>query len=178
MYYYPVTADPSPLSPCGPLRGARLEADEQARSGCVRQTLQRPHRRVRSPAFQPGDHRLRRSHFLGQCLLREPGTDPRIHHGRSQNKFFLKRLLRLPVLRLLHPLLVHLRYTCHSYSFISEPISRERRPALSRGAALFSFSSRRPARSPRAGPRPSHTAPVQCRYGLSVASPTDALPPA
>jgi antitoxin PrlF len=54
-----------------PLSLAWLEADEQARSGCLSQTLQRPHGRARPAAFQTRDDGLRRPHLPGQLLLRE-----------------------------------------------------------------------------------------------------------
>src|SRR5262249_4743445 len=89
-----------------------FKTNEQTRSGCFRQTLQRPHRRVPTPAFQTSDNKPRCSHPPGEFLLCETGTVPDIHHRRSEEKLILKRLVSLSILRFIHPLLVHIRNAC------------------------------------------------------------------
>lgn len=95
-----------PFSPCRPPLLKRRKPDEQTRSGRFCQTLQRPHRGAHTAAFQARDNRLSRPHLPGQLLLRKTRTVARVDHGRRQDKLLLKRVVSLPVPRLLHPFLV------------------------------------------------------------------------
>src|SRR5271157_1142460 len=92
----------------GPLSITRLKADKQTRSGRFRQTFQRSHGRTGSPAFQAGNHRLSCPHPSSQFLLGKPSAAAHIHYRRSQDKLFFKCLIGPAILRLLHPLLMHL----------------------------------------------------------------------
>src|ERR1043166_1049932 len=149
----------------------RLETDEQARARCFSQALQRAHRGPHASAFEARHNRLSGPHLPGQLLLRKAGAVPRVDDGRSQDELLLKGLVRLPVLRLLPPFLVQIRYTRHSYTSIIQSISRGSWPARSRAAASSPSSLRRHARSPRACLRPLHTAPAKSRSGPSAAFP-------
>jgi len=106
------------LQPARRFASRGSKADEQPRPGRVCQTLQRPHRRPRAAAFQPGNHGLRRAHLPGQSSCEDQrGSAHPSQPPLGQTPPQARRSLL--VFRLLHPLLVHVRYACHCHiSFI------------------------------------------------------------
>jgi hypothetical protein len=147
----------------------RRKGDDQTRSSCFREPIQRAHRRARSPAFQSRDYRLRCPHLPGQFFLGKTGAAPEIYRSRSQDELFLKRHVCLPVLRLFDPLLVQLRYACHLlrlHHWIDFARDKARRISL-RGVFCVFFTNTRTIN--RANPKLSRIARAKFRCGFSAA---------
>src|ERR1700680_1436568 len=113
----------------------RLEGDLETSACGGGETFESLRRRLHPSALQPCNYRLTRIHAPSELLLGQAGFNPCADHGAGQLELLLKRLMRFPVCRALHPLAVKIARFGH----FSTSFARLKANSISRSGVLWLF---------------------------------------